>query len=206
MPIHHRGLRATDNVVALHEGECSVTPNAKHREIGGDERHRPALADGHRVLVADDEQAAGGVEREGPWCEAACVDVLDERRLACRLVDPEDRDFVEPARRRAPVADIDELPTRMHVDRADRLPWSDTTSVRQRACAERRRRLEPVVTPPVRLESVLRLERQEHPRTRRVEVEMASAEADAVLWCDGDLIRQGAGLVAEGLQSARILA
>ena len=41
---------------------------------------------------------------------------------------------------------------------------------------------------------------------RRVEVEMASAEAEAVWWRDGDLIRQLAGIVAEDLQRAGVLA
>src|SRR5688572_10519724 len=144
-------LAGDRDVVALHKGECSSTPNAEHREIGGHQLRGTTLADGHRILVSDDEQAAGGVERERPRRKAACVDILDERGLAGRLVDPEDSDLVAPARRRAAVADIDELSTRMHVDRAGRLPWSDTTSVRQRACAERRCRLEPYVAPPIHL-------------------------------------------------------
>src|SRR6185312_8650090 len=47
---------------------------------------------------------------------------------------------------------------------------------------------------------------QEHPGAGGMEVEMTRAEAEAVLWCDGDLIRQRARVVVEDLQSSRVLA
>src|SRR4029079_316368 len=168
---------------------------------------RVAFADRYRALVADDEQAARCVERKRARREPARVGVLNERRLACRLVDPEHRDLVARAdARRAPIADVNELPVRVDVNGAGRLLLVVLVAVGKGAYAEERGWLQPLVGSSVDLKLILRLERQKHPRTRRMEVQMARTVAHAVLWRDGDLVRQHTGVVPEHLQRTWILA
>src|SRR5207237_3186210 len=137
--------------------------------------------------------------------ESLRVHVLDGRRLAAFLIDAEHRDVVRPVRRRAAIADVDELAIRVNVNGAGRLPGDLTAAIRKRALAEDRFGAQPVGCPSEHIERILRFERQIHPRAGRVKVEMPGAKPDSIPRRDRHLVRELAVAVAEYLERAWIL-
>ena len=133
--------------------------------------------------------------------DAVRVDVLDQVRLAGRLVDRIDRQRILAGRTGGAVGDIDGATVRMHVHRADRLARDRRTP--QRVLAKARRR------PTARhscefehVERVLPLQRHIDPRLRRMEIQMPRPEAIAAIGRDRYSVAQHAVVEVEHLQRA----
>src|SRR5689334_1266682 len=169
-------LATNRQLVALREVEHPVAADSEHREIGRHGVSRDRL----RRLVADDEHAAARIDGKRARRESMRVDVLNERRLAGLLIDPEYGDVVRSSRCRTAIGDVDELSVRMHVKRARSLPRLDAGAVGERGLVEQRFRGQRALVYAEHLESVLGLERQERPRAGGVKVEMTRSKSDSV--------------------------
>ena len=97
-----------------------------------------------------------------------------------------------------------EAAVRVHVDGAGRLPRSDVLRLGERFRAECDLRIDPAAFHLVRVHLVLRLDRDVHPRLRRMEIEMPRAEVPAAVRRDRHLVRQHAVLVVEDFQRAGV--
>src|SRR5258708_21930133 len=82
------------HIVLAHEVELAVGTDAVNREAGGERLDSGAVAYREWNLARCDQHASSRIQPEGAQRNAAAVDVLDQRRLAGRLVDRERRDAV----------------------------------------------------------------------------------------------------------------
>src|SRR5258708_38241761 len=114
------------------EFELAVAAHPVDGESGGERLDAPVLPHRKRLDARGDQQASAWIDREGAQLNSAPIDVLDQSRLAGRLVDREHRDAVFAAReywlafdidgRRGTIGEIDEAAIGVHVDRAGSLP------------------------------------------------------------------------------------
>src|SRR5262252_8729482 len=142
--------------------------------------------------------------------------ILDQRWLPGGLVDREHGHVVLAAigdlRTREvddagiAVGHIDELSSGMDVNRTRGLPWADVARIGKRRLDEHGVGREKVVRLEfVDIQLILALDRDEHPRLPRMEIEVPGPKAEAVTRCDRRLVRQRTIVKAKNLERAGIL-
>src|SRR5262245_17928782 len=204
------------NVVFAHEGEPAVVADAIDHDAGGERLDLVAFAHGQRADARRDQQPPARIDAEGAQVDALAVDGLDQLRLTAPPVDGEHRDIVLAAVEHllaleldlalVAVDEIDEAAVGMDVDRAGALRRLDVDGIGERLLDERRVAAERAVRrQPVDIELVLPLDRDEHPRLARVEIEMPRPEAEPAAGRDRGEVGQRAVLEAVDLERAGIL-
>src|SRR5215471_1676164 len=155
------------------------------------------------------------MDREGSQLDAVTIGGSGQSRFRGVLIDRESRDVVFAAvkdllareRNRSGVAigQINDASIRVDVNRSRALTRPDIARIGERLFDEERLRAEcPVGFQFVDIELILPLDRHEHPRLRRMKIEMARPKAKAVSWRDRLKRSENAVLEAEHFDRARI--
>src|SRR5271169_5425474 len=83
-------MRAGIDVVLALQLELAVTADVKNAELGRNGFGAAHVADRHRLDAGGDQHAAPWLDAEGAQLDGVAVGILDQGRLAARLIDGKD--------------------------------------------------------------------------------------------------------------------
>src|SRR5262249_51168393 len=93
------GPAAYVDVVFSYEVELAVAADTEHGKPSGQRLKLSAVAHQQRLDAGRNQHASGRIDSEGAQLDSASVGVLDQRRLASRLINGPDRDAILAASR-----------------------------------------------------------------------------------------------------------